>query len=593
MKRTAILIALLCTSFSFGPVPTAAQGTTARGKSGAVASVDVRATQIGIDVLKAGGNALDAAVATAAALGVTDPFSCGVGGGGFMVIYLKDSGKVITIDAREEAPASAHPDMFKDPDSAKGDPLPFSPNRISNGVAVGVPGTVRGWEIALKDYGTKSLAEMLAPAIKLAEAGFEVDRTFNEQIGSNRDRFGVFTSTAALYLSGGRIPAVGSIFKNPDLANTYKMIAEKGADAFYKGEIAQAIVNTVQKPPTIRNPVFRVLPGGMTLADLEKYGAHVQAPVSIDYRGYKLYGMGLPSSGGITTFETLNLLEGYDMANLDRAKAWNYVIEAMRLAYADRGAFIGDARFVNVPIMGLLSKDYANERRALIGDRAMAGGNAARAKAGDPAKYQGSGISVQLLTEPSENTESVSTTHLTVADAKGNVVSYTFTIEAIGGSGMVVPGYGFLLNNELTDFDIGPTHPNRPEAGKRPRSSMAPTIAIAPDGRVLAFGSPGGAAIITTVISITVNMIDFGMPIDEAIAAPRLSQRNGGTTQVDGGLERSAVGRALTQLGHIFAPIAELGAATGIVIESDGTMHAAAEPVRRGGGSAMVVEPAN
>lgn len=564
----------------------------ASGRGGAVATVDALATQIGIDVLKAGGNAIDAAVATAAALGVTEPFSAGIGGGGFMVIYLRDHDRVLTLDGREQAPQSATVEMFRDPENPD-ENLPFFPNRISNGAAVGVPGTLATWTEALKRYGTLSLSEVLAPAIALAETGFEADETFVKQVEQNQARFAAFTSTQALFLPNGPLPRVGDRLRNPDLAKTYRLVAEQGERAFYQGEIAQAIVNTVQQPPTVPNPPFQVIPGGMTLADLDLYHARVRPAVQTDYRGYQVYGMGLPSSGGITAFQVLNLLSGFPLGELDRAKAWHTLIEAERLAYADRNAYLGDPEFVDVPVAGLLSPGYAQERRSQIGDRALAGGANAQAEAGNPLSYH-TDPSPSVTTAPiaqASDHEGISTTHLTVADRWGNVVSYTFTIEAIGGSGIVVPGYGFLLNNELTDFDAVSPHPNSPEPLKRPRSSMAPTIAIAPDGSVLAFGSPGGSTIITTVLGIGVNLMDFGLTLDQAIAAPRISQRNSGATQVDSGFEQTQLGQALSTLGHVLTPVEEIGAATGLTLYPDGSILAAAEPIRRGGGAARTVEP--
>ncbi|MFN7211159.1 MAG: gamma-glutamyltransferase, partial [Aggregatilineales bacterium] len=290
----AIVALSLCLMLSGTALAQGGAGATARGTGGAVATVDARATQVGIDVLKAGGNAVDAAVAVMAALGFIEPYSCGIGGGGFMVIYWKATGEVTTIDGRETAPLSANVKMFEDPDNP-GNNLPFAPNRISNGAAVGVPGTVALWARALERYGTKSLAELLAPTIELAEKGIEVDPVFAAQTEQNKARFSAFTSTAELYLVNGEAPAVGSIHRNPDLAKTYRLIAEGGVRAFYQGEIAKAIVQTVQNPPTVPNPPFRVISGGMTLADLSAYDAIVRRPVVTDYRGYKVYGMGLPS----------------------------------------------------------------------------------------------------------------------------------------------------------------------------------------------------------------------------------------------------------------------------------------------------------
>ncbi len=562
----------------------------AQGRGGAVATVDERATQVGIDVLKRGGNAVDAAVAAAAAVGVTDPFSAGIGGGGFMVIYLKQSDRLITLDGREQAPASTTVELFRDPETEE--LLPFWPHRISSGRAVGVPGTVLEWAEALNRYGTLSLAEALQPAIALAESGFEVDHTFAHQVALNQSRFAAFTTTRALYLPGGQPPAVGSRFSNPDLAHTYRLLAEQGVNTFYRGQIAAAIARTVQHPPTVAEPPFPVLPGGLTLTDLDRYEVRVRPPTVTPYRGYTLYSMGLPSSGGLTTGSILGLLAGFDLGASDPTKAWHTVIEAERLAFADRNAYLGDPEYVDVPVAGLQSAAYLQTRRSHLPDRAPAVD--IRVAPGNPLPYQNDpspSLTTYQPPAPSTEPEGGSTTHLVTSDRWGNIVSYTFTLESIGGSGMVVPGYGFLLNNELTDFDPVAPHPNAPEPGKRPRSSMAPTIAHSPQGDWLAFGSPGGPTIITTVAGLAVNLIDFGLAMPEAIAAPRLSQRNTGTTQVDSGLEQTAIGQGLRALGHELEPMAEIGAAVGLVVRPDGEMIAAAEPQRRGGGVAMVVRP--
>ena len=577
----------------------------ATGTGGAVASVDAIATQIGIDVLQAGGNAIDAAVATAAALGVTEPFSAGIGGGGFMLIYQPDrssessyelsesqsvAANVVTLDGREEAPAAVRPDIFVDPDSPTGEPLPFSPNRISSGLAVGVPGTPLNWATATERYGTKPLAELLQPAIALAETGFTVDKTFASQVEANQERFSAFDSTRSLYLPDGQPPAVGSQLSNPDLAKTYRLLAEGGVNAFYRGEISGAIAQTVQNPPVVADPPFKVLPGEMTLADLDRYEVRIRPAVENTYRDYRFYGMGLPSSGGTTIAQTLNILEGYDLGRLDRAEALHLLIEAERLAFADRGAYLGDPEYVDVPLPGLLSKDYAAARRAAIPADAPPNEAAFRATAGDPLPFQ-QDPSPSLTAVPvaaSADGGGLSTTHLTVVDSNGTVVCYTLTIESTGGSGIVVPGYGFILNNELTDFDVESPHPNVPEPGKRPRSSIAPTIVETPEGGLLAFGSPGGSTIITTGLNIATNIIDFGLDLEEAIAAPRLSQRNNGISQVDQGFEQTEQGEALLTFGHQLDPIDEIGAATGISISPEGQITAAAEPNRRGGGSAMI-----
>lgn len=570
------------------------------GRSGAVASVDSHATQIGIDVLRSGGNAVDAAVATAAALGVTDPFSGGIGGGDFMVIYLEDGDRVITLDGREQAPAAVTPDLFRDPASPTGDALPFFPQRITSGLAVGIPGTPLTWSEALDRYGTRSLADMLTPAIRLAEEGFEVDSTFAQQVQFNQQRFAAFTSTRDLFLPGGVVPRVGDRFRNPDLAATYRLLATQGTAPFYRGELAEAIVQTVQHPPTIDDPPFPIYPGQMSLADLDTYHLRVRPPVQTDYRGYQVYGMGLPSSGGITSLQVLNILsrfESHQRLSAEpsfeaEAQLWHRLIEAERIAFADRNAYLGDPEYIDAPIGGLLNADYGSARQRDIGDRART----QSASPGNPFLFQtdpspsgfAGDIPVAIASGPDQ--EGKSTTHLVVSDRQGNVVSYTLTIESTGGSGMVVPGYGFLLNNELTDFDAVIPHPNSPEPGKRPRSSMAPTVAIAPDGRVLAWGSPGGSTIITTVLGIGVNVMDFNRSMAEAIAFPRISQRNGNTTQVDLGFEQQPLGQALIKRGHALDPVSEIGAATGLVVFPDGSVEAAAEPKRRGGGAAMTVE---
>ncbi len=564
--------------------PAAGKVPVAKGSGGAVASVDEDASRIGIEVLRQGGNAVDAAVATAAALGVTEPFSAGIGGGGFMVIYLHDQDRIITLDGREEAPAAVTADLFRDPENPVGENLPFFPNRISSGLAVGVPGTPLNWETALSRYGTLSLSQALTPAIELAESGFSVDETFAQQVEGNQERFGAFTSTSQLYLPNGVPPLVGTRFRNPDIAMTYRLLASQGVNSFYRGEIAQAIVDTVQSPPVVDEPPFTVQPGAMTLGDLDRYEVRVRPPVVSDYRGYRFYGMGLPSSGGITVAQTLERLESSVLSSLDRHEALHRVIEAERLAFCDRNAYLGDPEYVDVPLTGLLNPHYIASREL-------------PARASEPCTTPGNPLPHQTdpspsLTQAADSAianaqEGLSTTHLVTADQFGNVVSYTLTIESTGGSGIVVPGYGFILNNELTDFDTAVPHPNAPEPGKRPRSSMAPTIAFAPDGRVLAFGSPGGSTIITTVVGIATNLIDFDMPLSEAISAPRLSQRNVSSTTVEP-IEADDM-TALMQLGHQFRVVDEIGAATGLEILPDGNIQAVAELSRRGGGAAMAV----
>ncbi len=549
---------------------------TSVGTGGAAGSVETLATQAAIDTLKAGGNAVDAAVAAAGVLGVTEPFSCGVGGGGFMVIRTA-SGKVTTIDGRETAPAAMTPTSFWE----NGAPLPFNDARWS-GMSVGVPGTPATWAEALEKYGTMTLAQALQPGIRVATNGFVIDQTFFDQTQQAVPWFDDIATTSSLYLDPDGTPHdVGTVFRNPDLAKTYERIGHLGVKGFYRGAIADAMTDTIQHPqvrPTADH-VWR--PGVMTMRDLHTYVAPEREPTHVNYRGLDVYSMGPPSSGGSTVGEALNILEGYPLAGMSRVDALHYFLEASRYAFADRNAYLADPEYYDVPLSGLLSKGFAAERRALIKPTAAPGAVAP----GNPYPYvQGQASVTAAMSE--------TTTHLVTSDKFGNVVSYTFTIESTGGAGLLVPGWGFLLNNELTDFNFdSTTHPNRVEGGKRPRSSMAPTIILKNGKPFLAIGSPGGSTIITTVLQILVDRLDQGMTLPQAIADPRASQRNGVNTSAEPAFLSLPERAALEARGHHFANGGEIGAATGIEFLPDGKVLAAAEPVRRGTGSAMVENP--
>jgi gamma-glutamyltranspeptidase/glutathione hydrolase len=556
-----------------------AKAPTAVGSGGAAATVDVLATEAALEALRDGANAVDASIVAAAVLGVTEPFSSGIGGGGFIVIRTAD-GKVTTIDGRETAPAAMRPDSFWE----GGAPLAFNAARFS-GLSAGVPGTVRSWDEALRRYGTMSLGEALRPAIEVARSGFVVDQTFFDQTLANVDFFDDVPSTEAIYLDPDGSPRdVGTVLRNPDLARAYARIAHLGAKGFYRGAIADAMVDAVRNPPIAAdaNHVWR--PGLMAMRDVLRYAAPERPPTRVGYRGLDVYGMGPPSSGGSTVGEALNILEGFSLSPADRTRAFHLYLEASRFSFADRNAYLADADYFDVPLDGLLSDGFAAERRALI-DPARAASSPV--PPGDPYPYDTAGeASVTAV-------QSETTTHLTVADRVGNVVSYTFTIESTGGNGIVVPGWGFLLNNELTDFNFDSlTHPNRVEGGKRPRSSMSPTIVL-DDGRpLLALGSPGGSTIITTVLQLLVDRLDLGATLPEAIAAPRATQRNTAATLAEPEFLSSPEAQALAAVyGHVFSATGEIGAATGIEFLGGGRMLAAAEPARRGGGSAAVVSP--
>jgi gamma-glutamyltranspeptidase / glutathione hydrolase len=592
LVASALVPASAVTGAARGPSPLAPKQAVATGAGGAVASLDLTATRAGIDVLQRGGNAIDAAVAVAATLGVTEPYVAGIGGGGFMVIYLASEHRVVTIDGREKAPAAFPVDAFIDPSS--GQPIPFYPQRVTTGLAVGVPGTLMTWQDAAARYGSQPLGELLEPAIQAAERGFVVNQKIHDETAQNQSRLAAFTSSRSLYLPGGQPPAVGSVLRNPELARTYGLIAREGIGALYHGPIGEALVDTVQHPPLAPNANlgFQVLPGRMTRSDLAAYTAPQQAPTTIDYRGYQIDGMGPPSSGGSTVGEALNILAGYHLGGRDRGLALFRYLEASRLSFADRNRYLGDANFGDVPLRGLLSPAYAATRRCLIGTTALT----SPVPPGNPYPPFGSACGDTAASGGAGGDEGISTNHITVADRFGNVVSYTNTIEQIAGSAIAVPGYGFLLNNELTDFDAAPVYPGQPDpnlpaGNKRPRSSMSPTIVLH-DGRpVLAVGSPGGSTIITTVLQILVDYVDFHMSLPDAIAAPRASQRDAPTTQAEPDFI-AAYGQELqSRFGEAFTSSSLIGAATGIRILPDGLFQAVAEPVREGGGAAAVVRP--
>jgi gamma-glutamyltranspeptidase / glutathione hydrolase len=585
IARLVLLVALVAvvlfdpqTAFADEP-----KQPTAVGTGGAAATVDQNGTRAAIRTLRRGGNAVDAAVAAAGVLGVTEPFSCGIGGGGFMVIRTA-KGKITTIDGREESPRAMRPDSFWENGAA----LVFNEARYS-GMSAGIPGTPATWDLALKRYGTWSLARALRPGIRVARDGFTVDSTFVSQIEPNLDWFDDIPSTAAIYLDpDGTARDEDSTLRNPDLARTYRLLGREGTDAFYRGDLASAMAEASQHPPKAADADHAWRPGLMTTDDLRRYRAIERRPTHSGYRGLDVWGMGPPSSGGSTVGEALNILEGYDdLSAATRVRALHLMLEASRYTFADRNAYLADPDFFDVPLAGLLSDSFAAERRALITEQAATSPVAP----GDPYDNQkGGGKGGQASATISHPRQS--TTHLVVSDAKGNVVSYTFTIESTGGNAVVVPGYGFLMNNELTDFNIDSlTHPNRADGDKRPRSSMSPTIITRDGAPFIAVGSPGGSTIPGTVLQVLLERLDLGSTLPDAIARPRAVQRNAATSTAEPAFKNSAEGQALVARGHSYTEMAEIGAVTGIEFLGGGRTLAAAEPVRRGGGSAAVAQP--
>jgi len=572
--------------------PAPAAPSTSTGTGGAVSSVDAEASAVGLEVLRKGGNAVDAAVATAAALGVTEPYSAGIGGGGYFVYFDAASGEVTTIDGRETAPAGMPSDAFAG----------FSFTQlVSSGRSVGVPGTLATWETALEQFGTESLKEMLKPSILLATRGFQVDETFREQTLANAERFSVFPETAELFLPNGDAPQVGSTFRNPDLATTLRQIALFGTDEFYGGPIAEDIAAIVLDPDALDSATYPAPAGYMTAGDLADYEVLNQDPTHVEYHGLDVYGMAPSSSGGTTVGESLNILENFGLSAENVGQSLHLYFEATAHAFADRNAYVGDPAFVDVPTETLLSQGFADARACEIDP------NQASTKPVPPGDLAATGCEAAVAAAELVDTEGLSTSHLSVVDQWGNAVAYTLTIEQTGGSGMTVPDRGFLLNNELTDFSLTctGTDPNCLEAGKRPRSSMSPTIVL-DDGEVrFVVGSPGGATIITTVVQILLNRLDLGMTLPEAVAAPRASQRNtanNAPTPAEAEFiaaytdDLAPFGQFLVQVGGPSAPgtlAGEIGAAAAIEVDAEGLMTAVAEPVRRGGGTGLVVDPAD
>ena len=555
------------------------------------------ASAAAISVLKRGGNAVDAAVAAASTMGATIPFVAGPGGGGFMVIYLARTHQVVTIDGRENCPAACTPAMFTDPGTGR--PLDYF-YASDQPRSTGVPAMVATWATAVRRYGSQTLAQDLRPAISAAEQGTRVDADFRQLERSELPELRAYPASRQLLLtrSGGPLP-VGALFRDPGLARTYRLLARHGPSFLYDGPIGRAIVAADDHPVLSPGQHVVALRGIMTMNDLRSYRARVRPPTHVRYRGLDVYSMAPPSSSGTTVGEALNILNGYNLRGEPRASALFHYLEASRLSYADRNAYVGDPRYVHVPVSGLLNPKFAATRRCLIGGQALVSPVAP----GDPAPpyrpCQSQGA-VAFATGEGQHTNNIVT-----ADKWGDVVGYTNTINFFGGSGQVVPGYGFLLNDEMTDFDFAPpapgaADPNLPAGGKQPRSSMGPALVLRGGQPDFAVGAAGGSTIITTILQIILNHVDFGMPLPAALAAPRVSQRNSATSLAEPAFDHSALAHQLTsQYGEQFSlatgPILPLdhypGDATALQYLGHGRYQTIAEPVRLGGGSALVVHP--
>lgn len=585
-------------------------------RQGVVAVANPYGAEAGARVLEMGGNAVDAAVAIAYALNVVEPQSAGIGGGGFMMIHVAATGQTVTIDSREKAPAGATRTMFEG--------MPGFAVQSLSGVAVGVPGMVRGTELALQRYGRLSLAQVLQPAIALADQGFAATPRYvtSPNCAGTTNLNGRAKNSplaAETFCPGGQAIAAGTLVTHQALAETFRLIAQHGADCFYKVDLAKGCdiaLGIVEGQKWTRPQAPGGRAGSMTLADLESYQPAVRAPVEGSYRGYTIKSMGPPSSGALTVLQILKMLERFPLGDAGKGYGFgspntlNVMADAMRLAFADRGVWMGDADFVPVPARGLLDPVYLAARSGGIapGVRLLQTGvppaQGGTLLSGDPRPYQTAGLEpgVRLaVAEPGPSMEN-GTTHFSVTDKWGNVVSYTNTIESGYGIG-VFAGYnrpdgsfrnhGFLLNNELTDFNTArTTNPwtgqpgtNDVEPGKRPRSSMAPSMLFSPDGKpILAYGSPGGATIINSVVNITVNLVDHRMALQQAVDAARISVTGAGSTvQLENRFANlPALQAALGALGYAVG-VADVGSVQAVLIDpKTGKQYGAADNRREG-----------
>ncbi len=556
---------------AFGPGGTAAF----QSDHGMVATASHHATIAGLETLRAGGNAFDAAAVVQFVLAVAEPYASGIGGGLLMVAYDAETGEIVNLDGREEAPRDYHPDVFRDDAGAI---IPFR-ERATGGIGVGVPGTPAAIAKLLETHGTITLAKALEPAIRLARDGFVVTEPFARNLAEHRDRLQHYPESMRLFTrDDGQLLQAGDRFANPALADTLRRIADEGIAVFYQGAIAEAIVETVRGDHR--------LPGLLTIDDLANYRAVLRKPVSVEYRGYDVYGMNMPTSGGATLGLMLNLLEAAGYADLPHhsADAIHILAEAQNLAFADRNRYMGDADFATVPVDALLDKEYARKRAKQIDLRTPI----------NPPLEPG--------TPPGKGP---STTHFAIVDSDRNAVSITSTIEQHFGSAMVVPGHGFLLNNQLTDFeaeaydDGGDLVPNAPEGGwrkrrtargaaaeteggKRPRSSMSPTLVMRDGKPRLVLGSPGGSRIIGITLNALLNTIDGEMDVQVAVNTPRVIARNG-PVELETPLYRDQRLRSdLEERRFEVLDIDAVGSVQAIWIDAEGRLHGAADPRREG-----------
>jgi gamma-glutamyltranspeptidase/glutathione hydrolase len=534
-------------------------------ENGMVAAANRLASEAGVEILKKGGNAVDAAVATALALNVVEPNASGVGGGGFATVRLKD-GNIYCWDFREVAPASATKDLFSSEQSKK--------EKWSEvgGKSVGVPGSVAGLFTMLEKYGTMTFAEVAAPAIRLADEGFEADALLVSMVKDNFEKISTYNPDGTPYTPGGLPLEEGQLLRQPELAATFRLLADKGTSVFYTGPVGQAVVEAVNKAG-----------GAMTAQDLANYKIVERTPITGTYRGYTVVAPPPASSAGTHIVQILNVMENFPVKEWghNSERFLHHLAETSKMMFADRSRYMADTAFANVPLKGLTSKAYAKTLADSIGDKSKT-----EIPPGDPFSFEDGKTTSRA--PAGEHNAHHSTTHFSVLDKDGNMVGWTWTINYFFGSGVFVPEYGFMLNDEMDDFSTDPNSVNAPEPGKRPLSSMTPTLVLAPGGApFMAVGSPGATRIILAVAQIITNAVDFGMSMDEAIEAPRLfntvSGGKAGKLMIEAGVSESTLD-ALKLRGHDVDPRPKdlyFGGAQGIMLK-DGKIIGGADSRRNG-----------
>lgn len=523
----------------------------ATGKVGVVSTSKVEASRIGAEILRKGGNAIDAAVAAGFALGVVEPNSSGLGGGGFMLIRIAKTGETVFIDFRERAPQKSSPEMW----TVGTDGKVVGNQKLEGGKAAAVPGEVAGLLYALENYGTMSREQVIRPAANLAKNGFYVTPTLSNDMKSQFDKLEKYPESAKVFLNQEGLPyEVDDLFTNPDMAKTLDIIIKNGKDGFYKGEVAEAIVKTLNK-----------YDGLYTMEDLANYKPLVRQPVKGTYRGYEIISSPSPSSGGAIVIEILNILENFDIGSLkvNSPEYLHLFSEAYKLAYADRAKYMGDSDYTPVPMKGFVSKKYAKEIAKDIDLKVSHD-----SKAHDPWLY-----------------ESEDTTHYSIADKEGNMVAITKTVNGLFGNSVVVDGYGFVMNNEMDDFVLGAGHPNSVAPSKTPLSSMSPTIVLKDGKPFMVLGSPGATKIISTVSQVISRVIDHKMGMQDAIDAPRLWDNTSNKINVETRIPDETLKR-LEAMGHKTNKTSEwdrgMGSVQGVLYKADGTLEGGADPRRDG-----------